>query len=140
DYITHLQDALKYGGSENGEIARARARYEIARAEEKELEVAKLLDDVVLADDVQESWNGAASNWKVKILALPAKIALRTQAMNDRQKIEDIISELVESTLTEIALYGTIKQDTKQTKTTTNARNSKAKSKATTKTNRKSVG
>lgn len=139
-YVKSLQEALRHGGGENGDMARVRYRYEVARAEEKELEVAKMLGDVVMAEDVQAAWDNAASNWKAKLLALPSKIAVQTATLNDRHEIEEVVTAMVESTLTEIALYGNTTKNTQQKKAKASAKGGGRKPKTTAKTKRKPVG
>ncbi len=136
-YVKSLQDALRHGGGENGDIARARARYEIARAEEKELEVAKLLGDVVLSDDVQQVWDKAASNWRARVLALPSKIAIQTATISDRHEIEDVVTSLIESTLTELATHesGNYRENTKRKATKPVIKRNASKAKTAAKAN-----
>lgn len=139
-YMHNLQNALKRGGTDNAEVAKSKARLEKARAEKEELEVAKMLAEVVLAEDVQEMWENASSNWKAKILGLPSKIATQTATLHDRHDIEDVVTTMIESTLNELALYGNTRQDTKPAKAKANTNRRTGKAKATAKAKRKPVG
>ena len=140
-YVAFLQNALNaHGGSTSEELAHARLRYEKARAEKEEIEVAKLIGAVVLADDVEQIWNAAAFNWRAKILALPDKIALRTLGAADRVEIEETVTGLIEKTLGEISLYGSLDKNSEPKKTRRTGGKRRAKPKAAAEADGEPVG
>jgi phage terminase Nu1 subunit (DNA packaging protein) len=139
-YIAKLQKALKHGKSENEGLNDAQLRYEIARADEKELDVAERTGQLVLAEEVQAVWQSSASNFRTRILALPYAVASRCAGMDDRIEIEDIVTQLVEDALNELSIdkkdAGT-QQNSKPKESTRNNTKNTRKPKATTKTKRK---
>lgn len=140
-YITTLQDALKAGGSESTDITSARSRLELARAEEKELEVAKLKGEVVLTEDVQNEWMNLTSNFRARMLTLPSVIAAQGVGM-ERGELQALAQRLVEKSLKELSEgepldEQTVATDSKPAKAKTSRKTGDSKHKAPAKTDSK---
>lgn len=135
-YIHSLQEALTNGGGESESITSARSRYEKARAEEKELEVAKLKGAVVLAEDVRDEWQNMVSNFRARMLTLPTTIGLQGEGMTRTELIE-LAEKLVHKSLKELSEGEfdelIVAADTEQTEVKANNKGSVRKRKATTK-------
>lgn len=142
-YITTLQDALKAGGSEAADITAARSRLELARAEEKELEVARLKGQVVLADDVEAAWLNLVSNFRARLLSLPTTLAAQGDSL-PRAELLIVATKLVEKTLKELSEMEIIdepepdiKPNSKPSKAKNNRKTGSGKRKTTAKTDSK---
>lgn len=89
------------------EFAKARARKEIALAEIREMEAAKVRGELIELAIVREDWINAINIAKSRFLALPSRLGPEVANLTDIRAIEEIILSEVHEILEELAgAYG----------------------------------
>lgn len=104
-YIQFLQEAASRAGGDNDEIARSRARYEAARAEEREIDLAERKRELVHVDDVMDEVSKMVANFRARVLAIPSAVAAQGVGMTSRAELENLAKNKVYEALHELSRY-----------------------------------
>ncbi len=83
----------------------ARTRKEMAIAELRELDAARIKGEYLLATEVKETWAKAITSARSTILQWPARLAPRLIGISDVRQAEAIINQQVRELLTELSQY-----------------------------------
>ena len=89
-----------------GDSSVERARLLKAQADHKEIEVDELKGNVIPAEIVQDAWTALVSNSKMKLLGIPSKLSHRLIACDTFDEAEELLTEHIESALSELANDG----------------------------------
>ncbi len=134
-YTVFLQEASRKGGEKNEDILIAQARYESARADKMEMEVALRRRELVLASDIETEVMNMVANFRARLLSLPSSIAAQGLGMTNRTEFERLVRIKVKEALYECARY-----DPQQTNDVEDTPKSSRKRKAATRNDSKRVG
>lgn len=74
-----------------------------AIAEIKKLELAKLNESMVDAEEVLLAWQNLIASCKAKFLALPAKLALELSGLDNPEEIQSRLTSVIYEALTELS-------------------------------------
>jgi phage terminase Nu1 subunit (DNA packaging protein) len=100
-YVKYLQERAEGRGVEPTGLHEERMRLLTAQAEHKELEVAELQRSLLPSDDVMGAWEQLVAAFRARCLAIPARMAPRLAAMNERERIQDALTAEVREALQE---------------------------------------
>lgn len=118
----------------------ARTRKVNAEAEIAELELATVHGTLVVAEDVVKAWEEVLGALKGKLLSIPTKAAPIVSAETEAGICQDILEDLMNEALEELSNYDPSVNATETKGTEEAPEDGNKNTKATTKTNRKSVG
>jgi hypothetical protein len=118
----------------------ARTRKVNAEAEIAELELATVHGTLVVAEDVVKAWEEVLGALKGKLLSIPTKAAPIVSAETEAGICQDILEDLMNEALEELSNYDPSVNATETKGTEEAPEDGNKNAKATTKTNRKSVG
>lgn len=104
-YICFLKELAARPGGENEVIARSRARYEAARAEEREIDLAERKRELVHVDDVMDEVSKMVANFRARVLAIPSAVAAQGVGMTSRAELENLAKNKVYEALHELSRY-----------------------------------
>ena len=104
-YIKYLQDRANGRDIEPHDAYLERARLLKAQADKTELEVKSLNGEVIPTEEADLLWSGLITSFRAKILAMPARCALRVMNMKTHPEIEACLKEHVYEALTELSRY-----------------------------------
>ena len=116
----------------------ARTRKMNAEAELAELELERVHGTLVVAEDVVDAWNDVLTALKAKLLSVPSKAAPVVSTEHDSAICKDILEDLINEALEELANYDPKTDPTKASVERTDEVDVDVK--ATKKTNSKRVG
>jgi phage terminase Nu1 subunit (DNA packaging protein) len=83
------------------------ARNKCAQADLREIQLAKIRGEIVNAHDVETEWSRMQAITKTKLLAVPAKIAVRGLACSTPKELQTMIDSEIREALAELSRVGT---------------------------------
>jgi phage terminase Nu1 subunit (DNA packaging protein) len=105
-YIKYLQDrAMGRGAIEPQDAHLERARLLKAQADKTELEVKSLSGEVVPSEQVELLWSGLVASFRLRMLAMPVRCALRVMNLKTYAEVEGCLREHVHEALNELSRY-----------------------------------
>lgn len=104
-YVSFLQEAANRVGGDNEEILKSRARYERARADQIEMDVAVRKAELLFAADVEDEMTAMVANFRARVLATPSAVAAQGAGMRSRAKPEALIRDKIYEALDELSRY-----------------------------------
>ena len=116
----------------------ARTRKVNAEAEIAELELKKIHNELVNADDVVQAWTDVLGSVKSRLLSIPTKAAPVVAAETNAGMCQKIVEELIQEALEELSRYDPTISPTQSTASQTEESDGSAE--ATAKPKRKRVG
>ena len=116
----------------------ARTRKVNAEAEIAELELKKIHNELVNADDVVQAWTDVLGSVKSRLLSVPTKAAPVVAAETNAGMCQKIVEELIQEALEELSRYDPTISPTQSTASQTEESDGSAE--ATAKPKRKRVG
>ena len=116
----------------------ARTRKVNAEAEIAELELKKIHNELVNADDVVQAWTDVLASVKSRLLSIPTKAAPVVAAETNAGMCQKIVEELIQEALEELSRYDPTISPTQSTASQTEESDGSAE--ATAKPKRKRVG
>lgn len=102
-YIKHLRERAYGNKAEKTDLQTERTRLAKAQADRTEMEVGRLNESLIPAEQVLMDWSGLASNCRAKLLNTPAKIAHLVIAAETYSEAEEIIRNEIHEALNELA-------------------------------------
>ena len=118
----------------------ARTRKVTAEAKIAELELAKVVGDLVVAEDVVAAWDDVLGAFKGKLLNIPVKAAPLVAAETDDAVCQVIYEDLINEALEELSNYDPKINPAKSKSVKGEPKGSTAKAKTPAKTKYKRVG
>jgi hypothetical protein len=79
------------------------ARLVKAKADEKELQVARLKGELIPTDEAKRRWASYIAGAKARLLSLPSKLAPAVIGVDKLNEVKNILSEGVRDVLTELS-------------------------------------
>lgn len=105
-YLDHLREIAAGRYSEDGlDLSAERARLAKEQADAKEMENAIGRGELVRIDDIVKQFEDQLLKSKVKLLAVPTKVAAEVNAAKDVKECKAIIEEAVKEALSELVGY-----------------------------------
>ena len=103
-YIRYLRKNSKFTKSESaGDINAEKASLTKAQADEREIQVAKLIGELIPAEVVESTWADYVANTRAKLLAIPNKTAQQILALETYQQVESFLKDMIYEALEELA-------------------------------------
>jgi phage terminase Nu1 subunit (DNA packaging protein) len=104
-YIKYLQERATGRDIEPQDAYLERARLLKAQADKTELEVKSLNGQVVPSEQVELLWSGLVASFRLRMLAMPVRCALRVMNLKTYPEIETCLREHVHEALNELSRY-----------------------------------
>jgi len=103
-YIQYLQ-SLAYGsaGAEQTGYGLERTRLTRVKAELQEIELQRRRQEVVLAQEVEETWGLMIMRMKSKLSSIPNRLAQRVRATRTNAQAKEIIKKAIDEGLRELS-------------------------------------
>lgn len=97
-----------------GSLVEEKTRLAKLQADKLTLELATLKGQLLLFEDVEREWSDIAHAFKVKMMAIPSKIAPTLANSSDVHEIQDILTREVREALDELSRFDADKFSRKQ--------------------------
>lgn len=104
-YIKYLQERATGRDIEPQDAYLERARLLKAQADKTELEVKNLNGEVVPSEQVELLWSGLVASFRLRMLAMPVRCALRVMNLKTYAEVEGCLREHVHEALNELSRY-----------------------------------
>ncbi|MFM9889606.1 MAG: hypothetical protein ACKVOE_03030 [Rickettsiales bacterium] len=104
-YIKYLQERATGRDIEPQDAYLERARLLKAQADKVELEVKNLNGEVVPSEQVELLWSGLVASFRLRMLAMPVRCALRVMNLKTYAEVEGCLREHVHEALNELSRY-----------------------------------
>ena len=104
-YIKYLQERATGRDIEPQDAYLERARLLKAQADKIELEVKSMNGEVVPSDQVELLWSGLVASFRLRMLAMPSRCALRVMNLKTYPEVEQCLKEHVYEALIELSRY-----------------------------------
>ncbi len=104
-YIKYLQERATGRDIEPQDAYLERARLLKAQADKTELEVKSLNGQVIPSEQVELLWSGLVASFRLRMLAMPVRCALRVMNLKTYPEIETCLREHVHEALNELSRY-----------------------------------
>ncbi len=103
-YVSFLQESLKSKKNNNEELMEHRKRFEAARADEMELNLAVRKKELVIASDVEDAMTTMIANFRARLIALPSSVSAQGTGL-ERAELEELVQKLTHEALDELSGY-----------------------------------
>lgn len=105
-YLDHLRKvAANHMTADGLDLQAERARLAKEQADQKEMENAVERGDLVYINDIVKQFEDQLQKAKVKVLAVPTKVAAEVHAAKEVKECKEIIEEAVKEALSELVGY-----------------------------------
>jgi phage terminase Nu1 subunit (DNA packaging protein) len=105
-YVAFLQEVSRHKGNDNEELIKNRIRLEKSRADIAELDFSLRIGELLIADDVKDEIIVMISNFRSRILSIPAAIGAQGTGLQ-RAALEELAQKLIYEALHELSRYDT---------------------------------
>jgi phage terminase Nu1 subunit (DNA packaging protein) len=102
-YVRYLGERIKSG--DDADLQKERALLTRAQRETAELELALMKGELHKSEDVMRVWTENVMNCRLRLLAIPTKIAPILAENSDAQSVQEILKEAIYEAIDELAEY-----------------------------------
>ncbi|GHS90855.1 hypothetical protein AGMMS49957_17530 [Synergistales bacterium] len=102
-YVRYLGERIKSG--DDADLQKERALLTKAQRETAELELALMRGELHKSEDVMRVWTENVMNCRLRLLAIPTKIAPILAENSDAQSVQEILKEAIYEAIDELAEY-----------------------------------